>query len=244
MKAEKPILGDHTRKGKVLIPPITQLGVFEAISWTGSTMPELLWIGLVFNKFDLKSGVELCLSVSQKAADRAEASNEICFALASAFDTLSPEAKKLTAQDLKVSGEIIQLRSAIDSLVSLYPECPLSFLASSDLPEPSTVIPEFKELLSTLFNKRGRLPVLMQAQAVYTLSASGRLVIQEGSSLGNLDELRFYPSTTESKKVGAGICAACNVLAGQSLKCHDSGWAPYFWRRGFELDDCEYELPY
>lgn len=244
MKASKPVLGDHVRQGKVLKPPITQLGVFEETSWTQSTMPELLWIGLVFESLDLKSGVELCLSVSQKAEAQAESDNAPCFALTSSFDSLTDAGREQLVKDLDASGQLSLLRQAIDPLASMYPECPLAFLVSEDLPDLVEVIPVFKEFLAGLYNKRDRLPVLMQAQAVYTLGASGRLFIKEGTSLGNLDELRFYPDTDESRRVGAGICAACNMFIRHSLDIHDSGWAAYFWRRSFELDKCEYLLPY
>ena len=166
------------------------------------------------------------------------------FALTSSFDTLTDAAKNQLVDDLYVSGELVPLRNALDPLIALYPECPLSFLASEELPGPAEVMPTFKDFLAGLYNKRDRLPVLMQAQAVYTLGATRRLFIQEGTSLGNLDELRFYPHTTESKRVGASICATCNMVVRFSLDDHDSGWASYFWRRGFEIDHCEYSLPY
>ncbi|WP_456428198.1 hypothetical protein [Rhodocaloribacter sp.] len=244
MKANKPVLGDHVREGKVLKPPITQLGRFKETSWTRSTMPELLWIGLVFDRLDLKPGVELCLSVSQKAEAQAESDSAQCFALTSSFDSLTDVGRDKLIKDLDASGQLSVLRQALDPLASMYPECPLAFLASESLPDPAEVTPAFKGFLAGLYNKRGRLPVLMQAQAVYSLGASGRLFIKEGTSLGNLDELRFYPHTAESKRVGASICAACNAIVGQSLDSHDSGWAAYFWQRGFELDQCEYSLPY
>ncbi|MEO1074762.1 MAG: hypothetical protein AAFX41_02220 [Bacteroidota bacterium] len=244
MKPKKTVLGDHVRKGKVLKPPITQVAEIGETSWLRSTMPELLWIGLIFDKLDLKSGVELCLSVSQKAAAQAASESSVSFALTSSFDTLTDAGKSQLVGDLNDSGELALLREALDPLVSLYPECPLSFLASEELPDPAEVMQAFKGFLAGLYNKRDRLPVLMQAQAVYTLGASGRLRIQEGSSLGNLDELRFYPHTEESKRVGAGICAACNMFVRFSLDDYDAGWAAYFWRRGFELDGCDYSLPY
>lgn len=244
MESRKPVLGDHVRQGKVLKPPITQLGVFEETSWLQSTMPELLWIGLVFEKFDLKSSVELCLSVSQKAEAQAEGDSAASFALTSSFDALTDAGRSQVIKDLDESGELPMLREALAPLVSIYPECPLAFLASEELSDPSNVMPTFKDFLAGLYNKRARLPVLMQAQAVYTLGASGRLFIKEGSSLGNLDELRFYPHTTESKRVGASVCATCNMVVRHSLDGHDSGWASYFWRRGFEIDPCDYSLPY
>lgn len=244
MESKKPVLGDHVRQGKVLKPPITQLGVFEETSWIQSTMPELLWIGLVFEKFELKSSVELCLSLSQKAEAQAASDSAASFALTSSFDSLTDAGRSQVVKDLDESGELPMLREALAPLVSMYPECPLSFLASEKLPDPVQVMPTFKDFLASLYNKRDRLSVLMQAQAVYTLGASGRLFLKEGTSLGNLDELRFYPHTTESKRVGASVCAACNMFVRHSLDSHDSGWAAYFWRRSFEIDHCDYSLPY
>lgn len=245
MPTKKDILGDHVRQGKVFKPPLSQFNIVDKFSWTKVTMPELLWIGLVFERFGMKESVDLCLSLAQEAEAEAEDGKGFCFAFTSSFDVLDNAQREAVRNELETSTKLSRLRTALKPLVRLYPGCPLRFLFDEDLEmDAAPNLDYFKTFLGSLFNKRDRTPVLMQAQAVYTLGASGRLFIKEGTSLGNLDELRLYPNTPESKKVGALVCAACNMLVGQTLEEHDSGWAKYFWERGYELDDCEYELPY
>lgn len=51
----------YKKSGKVYTPPILQLGEFTEIHWNNNILPELLWIGILQNKFGfnhpLKMGV-------------------------------------------------------------------------------------------------------------------------------------------------------------------------------------------
>lgn len=247
MSKKKAVLSDHVRQGKVFKPPMSQLGVFEATSWRETTMPELLWIGLVLDRFELKHSIDLTLSLAQEAETRSSDRKALCFAFTSSYDVLSARDKAELSSTLMKKGELDPLREALAPMKWFYPECPLTFLYEGDsmfLNPPPTALSDFKRFLAGLYNKRGRVSVLMQAQAVYMLGMAGRLFIQQGTSLGDLNALSAYPDTTESLKVGASVCAACNMLVRTSLEAHDSHWADYFWDCSFEMDGCEYDLPY
>jgi len=210
-------------------------------------MPELIWLGLILDKYHLRLGIDLGLSVAATARDLSQDNDVFCFAFTSSFDALSSAECDNVREELKRKNDLTRIQSALAPLVSFYPECPLNFLFDeSDLirSTPDDSLSSFKIFMASLYDKRSRLPVLMQAQAVYIFGTSGRLHIKEGSNLQNIEELKNYPDTEESLAVGASICATCNMLVGQSLEAYSSVWSKYFWRRGFELDECEYELPY
>lgn len=243
---KKSVLGDHHREGKVFKPPMSQLGVFEETSWTETTMPELLWIGLVFDSYDTPRAIELALSLAEISEERYTGAEGPVFAFASSYAALGKAEQDSVRKHLS-EEEVMLLRNALETLICFYPECPLDFLFES---KPSAVdldtgsLERFKKFVASLYDKRGRAAVFMQAQAVYILGMAGRLFIKEGLSLGDLNELRSYPETRESKKVGASVCAACNMLVRMSHSEHDSNWSDYFWARGFELENCQYDLPY
>lgn len=247
MNKQKPILSDHIRQGKLFKPPLSQIGVLQETSWKETTMPELLWLGLVLQEHGLRKSIELTLSLAREAeAYRAE-SKALCFAFTSSYGILSDGQKANIRGILAERGELNPLCTALALMKELYPDCPLNFIHADDSYSNTVVssgLEIFKGFLGTLYNKRDRVPVLMQAQAVYIMGALGRLVVQRGSALGDLNALVSYPKTEESKIVGATVCAMCNWFSGMTLSAFDSGWAQYFWERNFEMDPCEYSLPY
>jgi len=244
---EDTVLEDHTREGTVFKPPMSQYGPFEETNWRTTTVPELIWLGLVLDKYDLRSAIDLGLSVAVAVRNTSSKDDVFCFAFMSSFDVLDSTECDKVRKELERKKKLSRIRSALAPLVYFYPECPLSFLFEEDASDRGIgddSLSNFSAFLDKLYDKRSRLSVLMQAQAVYIFGTSGRLHIVEDSNLQNIDELKNYPDTKESRAVGASICATCNVLVGQSLEKYNSGWDNYFWRRGFEIDECKYELPY
>jgi hypothetical protein len=244
---ENKVLEDHRREGTVFKPPMSQYGPFEETNWRTTTMPELIWLGLILDKYDLRSAIDLGLYIAATARDISNDDDVFCFAFMSSFDALDSAVCAKVRKELEREGKLSRVQSALAPLVYFYPKCPLKFLFEESVSDKSLAddsLSSFKAFLDELFDKRSRLSVLMQAQAVYIFGTSGRLHIVEDSKLQNIDELKNYPDTKESRAVGASICATCNMLVGQSLEKYDSGWDNYFWRRGLEIDECEYELPY
>jgi hypothetical protein len=96
MSANQPrrrVLSDHTREGKIFKTPFTKLGPFEETSWLRTTMPEMLWIGLLLSANSLRTGVEFCLSCSKSARKSVGDDSPLWFAAMSSFDALNVKQK-------------------------------------------------------------------------------------------------------------------------------------------------------
>ena len=241
------ILQDHVRHGRIFKPPLRQLGRVEETKWYETTMPELLWIGMVLDHYPLTTGIDISCQLVQEAENVEEHNDGLHFASISSYDALSEDAKASLTRTLSDKGILELLKNALMQMPLLYPECPINFFYQDNSKSAGldgyADIDYMKGLVERLFPKRDRLPVLVQAQAVYTLAAVGRLKIAQGVSLGNLNALASYPNTDESRKVAASVCATCNMIIPMSLETHDAGWSRYFWKRNFEITDCEYEEP-
>ena len=61
------VLSDHKKVEKRFIPPLLQLGPLGEIKWIDCILPELLWIGLLNEYYDLSKGAELGLSLVRAA---------------------------------------------------------------------------------------------------------------------------------------------------------------------------------
>jgi len=216
-------------------------------SWKERTLPELLWIGLLFHYCGVQEGVELSLAVAEEAEKFRKEGEATCFAFSSPYGSLSSDEKSEILERLHDAGKQSKLAEALSPLARLYPEFPLSFLCEpkSDIADQEEYDREFmRSFIDPLYRKRDRLPVLMQAQVVYIMGSLGRLVVQKGSALGNLNSLSDYPDTEESKVVGATVCATCNSFIGLGAESAAFDWPKYFWERNFSEDDCIFELPY
>lgn len=55
----------YKKQGKIYTPPILQLGEFNAAYWVNEILPEIIWIGLLQNKFGLGLGSKLALQISE-----------------------------------------------------------------------------------------------------------------------------------------------------------------------------------
>lgn len=249
MNQKKPksgILSDHTKVGKVFKPPLMQLEKLEETSWVKSTLPELLWIGLILENCGLQSGVDLCLALAREAQKIQSEDQNNWFAATSSYTALTAHSKNIVRQRLLELNKSQPIRKALSSLIYFYPECPLAFLFKDfvmDLSVEEDALTEFKEILASMYSKRDRLPIWVQ-EGVYIALVAQKLHVPQESGIANLEAVTDYPDTEESLRVGASVCAICNMLIGMTLQESNSGWSDYFWQRGFEIDNCEYQLPY
>jgi hypothetical protein len=240
-------LEGHTREGKLFKTPLSDLPL-EETSWVKQTLPELLWIGLLQETYGIRRGVVLSLSLAE-AATQAKSSTQglLWFAATSPYATLEDDEWRKVYQTVENSGNLDDLVRALAPLVRFYPECPFVHLFAQvprQLTDNGKPLSEFKDLLESLYDKQERVATLVQTTAAYLALTTQKVALAEGVSLGNPEAVKDYPRTEESRKVAASVRAMCNFLIGTTLKEFDSGWALYFWNRGFELEHCEYELPY
>jgi hypothetical protein len=241
------VLADHTREGKVIRTSLSRLPLRET-SWVKQTLPELLWLGLLQGTYDMRRAVVLSLSLAEAAAQvKPSTSNLLWFAATSSYATLEEDHWHKVRRALENSGRLDDIAQAIATLVYFYPECPFAHLLTQSASQPSNeeqAIESFKAQLEPLYGKQERAATLVQATAVYIALVTQKIAIAEGISLGNLEAVKHFPRTEQSQKVAASVRATCNFLIGATLDESESDWALYFWRRGFELGSCEYELPY
>ncbi len=246
-KPKSNILADHIKEGKLFKPPLSRLPS-EETSWVKQTLPELLWIGVLHETYDLERGVDLSLALAEAAAQaKPNIQNSLWFAATSSYAALEENEWRKVRRTLEHSGKIYDITQALAPLAHFYPRCPHTHLfiqTPCRLGNEDHALGAFKDLLESLYDKQEKAATLVQATATYLALVTQKVALAEGTSLGNLEAVKHFPYTEESQKVAASARAMCNFLIGTTLKEFDSGWARYFWNRGFELEHCEYELPY
>jgi len=246
-ESKSEILGDHLREGKLLKSPLSRLPL-EETSWIEQTLPELFWTGLLQRKYGLAHGVGLSLALADAASQaKANTSNKLWFAATSSYAALEESEWDQVRRMLGDSGKLDDVERALTPLLYFYPGCPFTQLLTHSPTQPSDThqaLHSLKKLLESLYSKHEREAVLTQATAVYIALATGKLTLAGSTHLENLETVKDFPHNEESRMVAASVRSTCNLLIGMAIEQFDSGWARYFWKRGFEIEPCEYELPY
>ena len=199
-------------------------------------MPELIWWDVIADRVSHRFSAKVAEEIG-KYFEKKDRRNH-WWAFISDYRQLSDDDSKGLREHLSQSNILSLLTDSLSDFLNLYPDCPLTRLSDS---RPTGIVDigylqRFENRLSELEDKRSRNGVLMQAQAIYLGFVLGRLKVKRGLALAEFPEVEHYPDTKKSLAVGASICSAVNMLAGDMLpKYAEDAWVQYFWKRGLDL---------
>ncbi len=230
------IFEDHTKKGKVLTPPLLTLGNFQDSSYIENAIPELIWISLLNEKLGLWFGTELGLQFV-KIVREITGTEEIPFYI-SYFSKVSQDNLSKATIELKKQGIYDVINSSISPLLNLYRLCPLNRVFISEKHSQSDV-DHIKSTLIRLYDKRSREATFTLGNVMFFLGALGKLKLVKGSPLSELPKLVDYPNTELSKLIASGIRASSNVIINKPFIEPDEKWINHFWNTGFQLEPCK-----
>ena len=240
MTKARRILTDHIPRGRVLVPPFThKLGPMQEVSWVKAMIPELCWVGLIHQRYGHRRAVQLITALARHAREVSPAEPSHIFATASSFASLAAKEGEDLRKLAVESGDLFEIQAALDSLVSNYPECPLRILFAAP-PVQVTSVQPLRDLVSSLYRRGDRDPMMVQASAVWLAFDAGVLKVKEGLALASFPKIEDYPDTELSRQVAASIRSTLNMLFGSEAHFGvASTWPRYFWNRGLTIESCE-----
>ena len=231
----------YKRDRSIYTPPILQLGEFNGVNWLEEILPEIIWIGLLQNKFGLRLGNKLALQVSETTNELLSArGHKKWLATSSCYTELSEEEKTEVKEKINKLGFLNHYEQAFSLFAFLYPKFPLAFLVS-DRNDTENILDhsEFKIYLSSLYDRTNATTVFMQATAVDMAFQSGILTCSPQTSLAKFPEIANYPNTEISKKVASAILSTLNSFFGnKNIFPSTDEWRKYFWNRGLQIEKC------
>jgi hypothetical protein len=240
----KPVLADHERKGKVFLPPfLAKLEPMKPFSWIDKTLPEVLWIALLFDAVSEQRAADVCLKCA-RAAMKVVAPKKACsFAFMSDWEQVRPgHAEKI--REILASDQVLEdLQSGLIPLISLYSKCPLIHIFDERAREQLHVdtdqsLATMKRVVRDCFDRSTKPAMLVQTTAIYIMLGTGKLKIFKGSGLEDINVMSDYPETDQSRKIGAAVRAGLNAMMGEKEGASD--WCLYFWRQGYQISTCEF----
>jgi len=228
----KKILTDHKKKGKKLIPPLAEFNIGD-YSYVTEGIPQIIWLALLNKHYGIREGTDLALKFA-KLIDDLKIKKDVPYYL-SWFTNISVNdciniKKKLI--EIKVYDK---MNFALSPLLNIYPDCPLNDIFSSEIYTEDDIL-TIKEVLISLYQKRGKESTFALGSVIYLMCMCKKLRLIKNSPLSDLPELIDYPSTEKSKIIASSIRATTNILLSSNSIENSSEWVAYFWNRGLEIE--------
>lgn len=242
MVQRKPVLDDHAKRGKALVPPfVHSFGPIHEISWIKRILPEVLWIALIQYRYGHRRGVELITALSRAARHTNPDLERKLFASVSSYSELSRNEQQKLQTKMANEQILAEIELALKPLIECYPDCPLAFLvADREPPCCSSSLDKVKRTVSSLYNRSDRDPVMVQATVVWLAFDADILKVNSNVSLARFPEIEQYPETELSRQIGGGVRSTVNMIFSSHMHYSDqSPWPGYFWNRGLAIDKCE-----
>ncbi len=223
----------YKKEGKMYIPPILQLGEFNAVSWLDNILPELIWIGILQNNCGLKLGSEIALEIAKKAYQLKNEDKSNWFGVISSF-------KNLNASEIQEINKIVKNKTIdaskelkiFEPLSDLYDEFPFS--NRSETIDSNLELDGYKQYLSKIYDRTTKEATLIQAIAFRILLESNS--ISFSFKIPNLISILEYPATEDSINLASIIRSTINSTFIQ--KEITANWANHFWETNFKIGNC------
>lgn len=247
----KKVLSDHQQKGKIFTPPlITALSDrLQFTKWTDDLLPNLVWIGLLFDKLGERKAINVFENFVEIVKDILGEQDKKILIFIPEYCSLNNEQIEKIKESLAVKNVLNELQESLYPLISLYSQCPLKFLYNeNDLEKLKTDIDKslsaIKRVVKNILDRRSKEAMLVQTTAVYIMGLTGRLKFAEGQAPGDIETIFDYPKTDESKKVATSIRATLGAIRALYDNQEAINWSTYFWNHGYEISVCEIQKPF
>lgn len=233
------VLDDHKRIGKRFVPPFLQLGPLEEASWIDRLLPELIWIGILNDRWGMAKGAEICAELAKAGQSVLEVTGRRAWLCRiSSYGMFEEREQTQIKEALEAKGLDLQLADALAPLCVAYPTCPIAFLVPEAMSDADDAIAYMRASVEAHLNRWNDASTFIQVHAVYMAFVQGRMFVREGSALANFPAVEAYPRTEESRKIASSCRASVNMFFKPDDSDGDSSWAAYFWNRGLELEPC------
>ena len=241
MPKKKTVLEDHKKVGNKFIPPMMQLPNWNEISYINQILPEIIWMGLINDKYGYRNGIDLSSKIATKAFELRETDKHINFTIASNFNLLSENKKSEIVRDLTKSSDISKYRDALLPLIALYQGFPLSFLGmSQEIRKKEELIAIMKKCVERHFNKYETPASIIQANVIYVRRSTGGLHLASHIEMPDLNSLLDDPESEKAKRAQSFVRIGAMqemMPMGDTQNCD---WARSFWNQGYKIYECDF----
>lgn len=234
---KKPILENHKKEGKKLIPPLLSFNM-QPRSYIQDSIPEIIWIAVIIKKEGLELGTNLGVEFV-KIVNSCIVKDKLPY-FTSWYSSLSDDEVKIVIKKLKENNIYDVMKKDLQDFLNVYTESPFSKIFKSERQTKANVN-FIKSIINELFDKRSWLSTFSLGNIMYFIHTLGKLHVVENSPLAEFPKLVDYPNTEISKMIASSVRATSNILL-SSEKLKNEKWISEFWNQGFKLEPCIIKL--
>jgi len=238
--SQQQILKNHKRIGKRFVPPLMQLGIQE-VSYVNKLLPEIIWMGLIFDHIGYRAGISLCERIAKLAHKIHNSKKYSNFALCSSFLHLEHKQKKELVSKLHDQDLLTQIKLYLSPLIILYDNFPMSFLGvTQDKIEKDALVKRIKESVERYMNKYSKPGLVLQATTIYIRGITGGLFLTKDIEPPDLNAIINDPESKSGKKAAAFVRSSVLMEIMSPEGDFLTKWADSFWDQGLQVDTCDF----
>jgi hypothetical protein len=191
------VLVGYKKIGTTFVPPMVHLvGPWDYTSWSSQIMPELIWWDVLIDQASRRFASKVAEEIAEYFKSRDN--RECWWAFISDYTRLGTDEMRGLKEHLRRANILTHMNESLLDFLNLYPSCP----QFSDRPPTGIVdvgyLQRFENRTRDLEDKRSRIGVLIQAQAVYMGFMLGKFHVKPGLALADFPEVENYPALIQS----------------------------------------------
>lgn len=236
---KKRVLEGHKRKGARFVPPLMQIENMQEVSYINDALPNLIWMGLLFDRFGYRKGVDLSNRFVTTAYDicKNEKGN---FSYLCYYSKLDISKKAAIYRSLKSEGILYPIQDAVAPLSCLFNYFPALFLIPDFQVDKTALVPILKRTLKEAMNRYSTMSTAIQVTTIYNLATNDKLRIASHIKVPDFDSIFTAPDSDEAKRAASFARTNLNGELGYRKDEISQGWVRDFWLQIFRLGDCEF----
>ncbi len=237
-KQKRKALAGHKKIGSKFIPPMMQIEKIHEVSYLNDALPNLIWMGLIFDHYGYKQGIRLidCLVSTAYDICKDEKGN---FSYLCYYSMLDISKKAEIYRALKSNGILYQLQYAIAPLSCLFRYFPALFLKPDFKIDKTDFIPRLKRTIKEVTDRYSELATAIQVTTLYNSITNGKLHIDSHIEMPDLNSIFTAPDSEEAKRAASFARSNLNGELGFRSDEISKGWVRDFWIQIYKLEDCE-----
>ena len=222
-----PILDDHKRDRKKLIPPMMSLTGMQSVSTLDTILPEIIWVGLVIDRYGLRRGINLVTESLKNLWSYDEITNWYRFS----------EICKNPEGFLRGAGEknIVQMGEVFSSFKEVYDWEDLGWSSSSlsGLEHRDRIV----RTVSKCADRFGQPYLTILATVIHAMGVSGKMQFPQGA-LPNIEAIVSDWGTDEAEMAACSLRACSLAFFPHDQREQSDEWCRHFWRVNYSISGC------
>jgi hypothetical protein len=241
LNLQRAALEHHQQIAKELVPPFLRIGTPpEQVFWWRDFLPQFLWIDALVQTYGEAASVRI-FGDFLSAADRYNAHpHDILDGTVGAFRLIQEDKRQAILEESQHLIAVAVLQP-FGHVLSLYPQCPMAWMATGLSRERSSSIVSVREAVIRLLPGKDRYAGFCRALPLHRFLAHSKVYISDNLT-ETIEAIKSYPSGDRYRAETFARSMHSSVLMQQAEKDPTVlSWSRDFWNSNLAMTPCVYE---